>query len=292
MTMKKLTCIQLAVLLLTGLSSAACADNLNPSTFCRFVPERADDFAWENDKIAFRAYGPALRDRAENSGFDCWLKRVDYPIINKWYKENVEGKSYHRDHGEGYDPYHVGSTAGCGGTGIWLDGARRPLDTYTKQEVVESSPEKSVFKLTYTCEIEGTVYGEVKTITLELGKRLFDVHSVFTKDGEIAADLPVCIGITTHDGKAASFSDAAQGWIACWETIDGSDLGTGVLMDPARIDEIKVVEKKEKDLSHNFIITKTDANGTLDYKAGYGWAKAGEITTFDEWSAYLGTLNK
>lgn len=26
---------------------------------CRFVPERMDDFAFENDKVAFRIYGPA-----------------------------------------------------------------------------------------------------------------------------------------------------------------------------------------------------------------------------------------
>ena len=26
--------------------------------FGRFVPEREDDFAWENDKVAFRVYGP------------------------------------------------------------------------------------------------------------------------------------------------------------------------------------------------------------------------------------------
>jgi Domain of unknown function (DUF4861) len=29
-------------------------------TFGRYVPERKDDFAWENDKIAFRMYGKAL----------------------------------------------------------------------------------------------------------------------------------------------------------------------------------------------------------------------------------------
>ena len=51
----------------------------------RFVPERKDDFAFENDKVAFRIYGPTLRDSKENSGVDCWVKRVDYPIIDKWY---------------------------------------------------------------------------------------------------------------------------------------------------------------------------------------------------------------
>lgn len=30
------------------------------SAFCRQVPERMDDFAWENDRGAFRMYGPAL----------------------------------------------------------------------------------------------------------------------------------------------------------------------------------------------------------------------------------------
>ena len=32
--------------------------------FARYVPERLDDFAWENDKIAHRTYGPALAEPA------------------------------------------------------------------------------------------------------------------------------------------------------------------------------------------------------------------------------------
>ena len=105
---------KLILMIVLGFISIATAQTSEPNTFCRFVPERSDDFAWENDKIAFRAYGPALHASGENSGIDCWLKRVDYPIINKWYKENAEGKSYHKDHGEGYDPYKVGASRGCG----------------------------------------------------------------------------------------------------------------------------------------------------------------------------------
>jgi hypothetical protein len=285
--MKKYKSIQIVALSAWGLVALVGAETAEPRTYCRFVPERLDDFAWENDKIAFRAYGPAARNKPENSGFDCWLKRVDYPIINKWYKENAEKKSYHVDHGEGHDPYHVGSTAGCGGTGIWLNGERQPLEAFTKYEVIKCSPKKSVFTLTYECEIDGTVYGEVKTITIELGKRLFDVHSAFTKDGKLAVNMPVCIGLTTHDGKATASRDASKGWIACWETIAGSDLGTGAMMDPKLITEIKEVKTKAKDQSHIFIITKTDAKGTLDYHTGYGWAKAGEITTSKDWNAYL-----
>ena len=255
-------------------------------TFCRYVPERADDFAWENDKIAFRAYGPKLREGTENSGIDCWLKRVEYPIIDKWYGQ-MKTKSYHKDWGEGLDPYHVGSSAGCGGTGIWIDGKREPLETYTKHEVIESTPERSQFKLTYEREIDGVVYGEVKTITIELGKRLFDVHSVFTKNGEIASSLPVCIGLTTHDGKAETFSNEIQGRIVCWEKMADSELGTAAMADPKLIDEIKVVKSDTKDESHIFILMNTNSDGAIDYQAGYGWEKAGEITSVKEWQKYL-----
>ena len=86
-------------------------------TYCRFVPERMDDFAWENDKVAFRTYGPACQKLFEDgkpgglisSGIDCWLKRVDYPIIDKWYKKNEAGGSYHVDDREALDNSYLGT---------------------------------------------------------------------------------------------------------------------------------------------------------------------------------------
>lgn len=276
------------LLTLAGLVPVAFAQTPEPRTFCRFVPERSDDFAWENDLVAFRVYGPALRSGAEDSGIDCWLKRVKYPIIDKWYREALEDeKSYHKDHGEGYDPYHVGSSAGCGGTALWFDGKRVSLETFTKYEVVECKPEQSKFKLTYEREIDGVLYGEERTISIELGKRLFEVRSVFTKDGKIAAELPVCIGVATHDGKATVHSDSAKGWIACWETIKESGLGTAAMMDPQRIKEIKEVKGAEKDAGHVFLITNTDNEGAVSFKAGYGWETAGEIKTSQDWLQYL-----
>ena len=288
--MKKTRWVLTAIALGCFVAGAAAAEEAR--TFCRFVPERSDDFAWENDKVAFRAYGPALRKGRENSWIDCWLKRVDYPIINKWYKEAQEGKSYHKDHGEGCDPYHVGSSAGCGGTALWLNGTYEPLETFVQHDVILCTPDKSSFKLIYEREIDGTVYGEERTLSIGLGTQLFDMHSIFTQNGQPAAGLPVCIGVTTHDGKAQTFSDRAQGWIACWETVGGGGLGTGAVIDPDRINEIKVVEVKKKDQSHIFILAKTDANGAIDYKAGFGWELAGEIKTADEWKAYLGNVQE
>ena len=261
-------------------------DTEAPRTFARFVPERSDDFAWENDMIAFRAYGPALRNKEENSGFDCWLKRVDYNNVNKWYKQSSEGQSYHKDHGEGLDSYKVGASAGCGGTGIWLGGKREPLETFTRHEVIDVSPERSQFKLTYECEIDGVIYSEEKTITIEMGSRLFTVDSIIFKHGEPAANLPICIGLNSNNGIGTTTSDKSQGWIATWEALEDSELGTGARMNPEQLDEIKYIRKKGKLKSHIFLIARTDAEGKIRYQTGYGWKKAGAIQSLQHWEEY------
>ena len=109
----------------------------NPSCFGRHVPERMDDFAWENDKVAFRMYGPALEPKdGKASGVDVWSKRVSTPVINKWYKNG----HYHSDHGEGADFYKVGPSRGCGGIGYMVNGKMVPLTTQlqTGQRLTQS----------------------------------------------------------------------------------------------------------------------------------------------------------
>jgi hypothetical protein len=84
------------------------------------VQERLDDFAWENDRIGHRTYGPALAAPAPpgsgkevlvTSGLDLWFKRVDYPIIDRWYNKGHD--HYHKDEGEGMDMYNVGKSRGA-----------------------------------------------------------------------------------------------------------------------------------------------------------------------------------
>ena len=258
-----------------------------PRAFCRYVPERGDDFAWENDKVAFRVYGPKLRPRREDSGIDCWLKRVDYPIINRWYKR---GK-YHADHGEGHDPYHVGDTRGCGGLGLWIDGKLVNSDTYTKYKVIKNGPQEVDFILTYEWSVGNDAYKEEKNISLKMGDRLFKTTSTFWRNGELATNLPIAIGLSTHDGKAQPSKDLSKGWFACWEKIKDYNLGTGVVIDPSIIKDYKEIKDKRKDKSHLLLITETDSKGAVSYYAGYGWERAGEITTFEKWTHYLSTFS-
>jgi len=252
----------------------------------RFVPEREDDFTWENDKVAFRVYGPSSGGKGQVSGVDAWFKKVPYSIIDKWYEGFLAGKSYHEDHGEGYDPYHVGASRGAGGTAIWIDGVAWPAAMYKQYEVVQSGGDVVEFRLQYEWDTPLGRVAESKTISLVLGDQLYRVNSVFTLDGE-PAKLPVAIGLTTHDEKAQVFSNEELGRISTWEVIDGKGIATGALMAPERTIEILHTASEEKDASHIWLVTSTDENGELGFSAGFAWQDAGEITTVDAWNEYI-----
>ena len=106
-------------------------------------PERKDDFAWENDRGAYRVYGPALGRTGERSyGIDVWTKNTPELVVDdRYYIEDVvmmprvdslrrvdrhrgdslyRINSYHHDHGRGLDPYKVGATLGCGAPALML----------------------------------------------------------------------------------------------------------------------------------------------------------------------------
>ncbi len=42
-----------------------------------------------------------------------------------------------------------------------------------------------------------------------------------------------------------------------------------------------------KDKGHALFVAKTDANGQITYHSGYGWKKAGAITSLAQWQQYL-----
>jgi hypothetical protein len=256
-----------------------------PAAFARFVPGR-DDFAWENDLIAFRTFGPALRSGGEDSGIDLWLKRVPYPIINRWYEGESKGLSYHEDIGEGYDGYDVGSSRGCGGNGIWRNGKLYISDTFTAWKIISQTPQASVFELSYDYDVEGDKIHEVKRITIEMGRRLFKSESTFTENGQPVV-LDVGVGITTHGGKATPSLNPEQGWMACWETVGGYGLGTGVVIDPKKVVEMREIKSTDANQAHALLVTRTGADGKATWSAGYGWERAKAITTSDSWNAYL-----
>lgn len=50
---------------------------------------RKDDLAWENDRCAYRVYGPALQRSGERSfGTDVWVKNTPDTVVNIRYIKN------------------------------------------------------------------------------------------------------------------------------------------------------------------------------------------------------------
>lgn len=265
----------------------------SPMAYGRFVPEREDDFAWENDKVTFRVYGPASRGQGPVSGVDAWFKRVEYPIVDKWYAEHLGGKSYHVDHGEGYDVYHVGTSRGVGGTAVWVEGVPYPAGKFTEYKILESGGNAVEFTLQYEWETPLGTVAESKTVSLALGERLYSVDSVFTLDGE-PASLPIAIGLTTHDGAADASGHTVSrqpGRISTWEVIDGHGVGTGAVLGQEWPQQLVQISSDIADTSHTWMLTASDENGLLDYRAGFAWQADGEITSADQWNAYLDSID-
>ena len=59
------------------------------------------------------------------------------------------------------------------------------------------------------------------------------------------------------------------------------------MIDPKRIATIEEQASSKKKTGHGLIITHTDDNGQVEFYAGYGWKKAGEINSINEWKNYL-----
>lgn len=269
------------------------------STFSRFVPERTDDYAWENDRVAFRTYGPDAQRRIEenlpdgtlSSGVDAWLKRVPYPIINKWYKNNDEKKgAYHIDTGEGYDPYHVGSSRGVGGTGIWIKDSLHTSGNFTEYKTIATGPVRTVFELKYATwnAADSLQVKETKHISLDLGSNFSRFESSFKSD----KPLPnITIGLTLHEKEGKVNTNKEEGWFSYWEPMDGSELGVGVVIDPELVLGYKDHRVDYKDGSQLLVMADAKDKKVV-YYAGFGWDKSGQFTSAGEWDAYLKDFSK
>lgn len=272
-----------------------------PRAYARVVPERMDDLAWENDKVAFRMYGPALRAGAEDSGIDAWFKKVRYPVLDKWYglATGKAQQSYHVDRGEGYDAYHVGDTRGVGGLGLWVDGKLVTSDTFVKGHVHWTGPDVAEFSnvFVYPLTLNGKPVYEHRYSRLRLGQRMTEIGSYFSHsagpyDAHPIADFPyeVVIGLVTQDAaRAEMVLDATRGLIAVTEPVDGKPLGTGVLLDPARVVRTARLPAADRDgkHAHALVLTRVDAGGYVRYRSGFAWSGDGEITQPQQWLSYL-----
>ncbi len=138
----------------------------------KMYPTRKDDIAWENDRGAYRVYGPALQRTGEKSfGTDVWTKNTPEIVVEDRYTADYDGNilksiyhkkgqgdkwreedlhtSFHLDHGNGLDCYSVGATLGCG-TPALMDGNTIIYPyCYKDYEILDNGPLRFTVALTY-----------------------------------------------------------------------------------------------------------------------------------------------
>lgn len=264
--------------------------------YSRFVPERTDDYAWENNRVAFRTYGPTAQKMVEDglkggtlsSGIDAWLKRVEYPVINKWYEKYTSGTgSYHEDTGEGLDNFHVGSSRGVGGIAFKADSIYLVSKNFIDHKTIANGPLRTVFKLDYgTYAIGDKKLTEVKTISLDYGQNL----SKFSID--ISGVDGISAGLTLHDNAGETTTNQSEGWMSYWEPHDDSELGQGLVAAyPENLMAFDKFVSEEKDQSNLYAELKT-TNQKVEYYAGFGWKKSNQFSTKEEWNSYLSRFSK
>lgn len=253
-------------------------------TYCRFVPERKEDFAWENDKIAFRMYGRALEKTPNEMayGTDVWVKRTKRLVLNERYKRG----EYHIDHGDGMDYYHVGFTLGAGDIAPFIHDTIWYPRNYVQWKVLDNGPLRSTFQLSYDeWIVSGRKVKCTKTISLDAGSQLNKVMVSYETSG--SDPLPVVTGIIKRKEPGEMLLNEKAGIMAYWEPQHGVDGTTGI----ACISTASLVQMM---VEQGQLLTATLLKSpyTIEYYNGAAWDKAGKITSAREWFDYLNMFKK
>lgn len=232
----------------------------------RFVRERHDDFAWENDRVAHRMYGPALegwqQEPLTSSTVDVWLKRTRRLVVNDWYLVD----DYHRDTGEGADFFSAGRSRGCGGSGLWRDGRLVVSKNFRESKVLANGPIRLVFELRYPVWEAGDVRSETKRITLDAGQNFNRFESRYDADGT----LDYAAGIKKTAATNVRI-ERAEGWFRSWEPVKdkAGEFGCAVVLDPASIVDVTEVD------GNQLVV----ARGPAVYYVGSAWDRSGDFSS-------------
>lgn len=170
---------------------------------------RKDDIAWENDRCAYRVYGPALQKTGERSfGTDIWVKNTPDTVVYERYVKDMNGNikgdkidakvralkkqgkalqtqlkslqaesnevdiltSFHLDHGNGLDPYRVGATLGLGAPSLMVGKNQVLPYCYKDYRILDNGPLRFTVELTYNPSTVGDMKNVVEHRIISLDK--------------------------------------------------------------------------------------------------------------------------
>lgn len=245
-------------------------------------PERLDDIAWENNLMAYRAYGPALQRSGERAyGYDIWTKSTSKPVVKeRYYNHLFKGISYHEDHGNGMDVYAVGPTLGGGTAAPFIDSTILFPYCWKSYEILDNGPIRFTVRLEYPpFTIGNDTITEIRTIILDHGSYLN--HTTIEYKGATKA-IPIVAGIVIHSTDPNSYySDKKQRYITVQDPTQSS--GNGVIF-------VGITAPKEfqQTLLHQEHILALDTIAPyekFEYLWGASWSNCGMDS--DTWNSYM-----
>ena len=291
--------------------------HINTLVYGRQYPERLDDIAWENDKAAYRAYGPALQQTGEKAyGYDVFTKSVSELVVEDRYAMDLdpdtramikqlreEGKkaeadslanaiSYHIDHGNGMDCYAVGPTLGGGTAALMPDSAIVYPYCYRNFEILDNGPLRFTVKLEYNpLTIDGdTTVVETRLIQLDKGSHLNRTTVSYTS---LKKDYPIGVGLVLHEAFPDRYSMNQEGGYIAYSdptTEPKSDNGIiymgAVFPNALELAKVQLFDKPvSRAIGHVLGINTYQPGDEFEYYWGSAWSKCG----FDDerWNSYL-----
>lgn len=276
----------------------------------RIYPDREDDLTWENDKCAWRMYGPKMHNKGV-SGFDTFAKNVTYPVqdalyhseltsyaVNarlkkvgrgsEWAQLHRDVYTYHRDRGQGMDAYTVGTTLGAGAPALMDGGNLIMPDVYEKAEIIENGPLRFCVRLQM---YEQHGIRETRTFTQDKGTHLARVEVAYSG---AAAGTPVASGIVVHKSQPTAYAiNKKAGYIAYSDALDTPQGQNGQLFIgcyyPEKMKALKyqpLPEEKAGGIGHVLGITTLAADKPFTYYTGSAWSKY-DVPTMAVWEQLL-----
>ncbi|MBO5351583.1 MAG: DUF4861 family protein [Alistipes sp.] len=244
--------------------------------FGRQVPERYDDYAWENNLSAYRLYGPALETSPEKlitPGIDVWVKCTEKLVIDEWYAKG----DYHHNYGDGMDCYKVGRTLGGGASVPMLEGKFWPMEhNYATCQTLDNGPIRTTVKLVYVpWGVNGTAVSLVKTISLDANQRFNRMENLY--EGEFE-ELPIAAGFVRHEVKG---TEQGEGWIAMVEAVSDSkqpevdgDIYQAIVLPGAELNADL--------LGHTLAVKAVKSGEKMTYYSASGWSQGG-VENMEDW---------
>lgn len=265
---------------------------------------RKDDIAWENDRCAYRVYGPALQKTGERSfGTDIWVKNTPDTVVYERYVKDMNGNikgdkmdakvrdiltSFHLDHGNGLDPYRVGATLGLGAPSLMVGKNQVLPYCYKDYRILDNGPLRFTVELTYNPSTVGDMKNVVehRIISLDKGSN-FNKMTVWYDGLTTPTDFATGFPIHEEDTETKTFAKDYVSYADPTDNVEvnNSQVFVGVLF-PEGIDHTyyQLFDKKHDGATGHALGLKRGLKNLEKYSYYFGaaWSKY-DVRSYAEW---------